>query len=75
MAAHIKIKTPEDFAVHIDAPFGVDYTLCGLETSGDSGLGILAGVPTRERVNCVTCIRIVLFCKKVKAAELATDNH
>lgn len=70
MAAHIKVKTPEDEAVHIDAPFGVTYTLCGLETAGDMGLGIEEGVGTRQKVTCKHCIEIVMFCKKVKRSEL-----
>lgn len=69
MAAHIKIKTPEDEAVHIDAPFGVTYTLCGLETAGDSGLGIEGGVITKEKITCKHCKAIVIFCKKVKLSE------
>lgn len=70
MADHIKIKTPEDEKVHIDAPFGVHYTLCGLETAGDSVLGISAGNYTREKVTCETCADIVRFCKTIKASEL-----
>lgn len=70
---HIKINTPENNDVHIDAPFGVTYTLCGLETAGDDQLGIEVGIPTNAKVTCRTCIGMVLFCKKIRLTEL--DIH
>ncbi len=74
MAFHIKVKTPENELVHIDAPFGVTYTLCGLETAGDMGLGIEEGVITSEKVNCRHCINITMFCKKIKKSEINPLN-
>lgn len=69
MARHLKIKTEEDHKIHLGAVFGVTYTLCGLETAGDSGLGIEEATITKEPINCHHCIGIVKFCKTIKPSE------
>ena len=51
MANHIEIKTETDTFVHIEAPFGVDYTLCGLETCGDTWLKIKPGKITQKSID------------------------
>jgi len=65
----IKINTPENNDVHFDGPVGVTYTLCGLETAGDVGLGIDECTQTNDKVSCRTCITIVEFCKKIRKSE------
>ena len=70
MAIRVKVKTPENEHVHFESMLGVTYTLCGLETAGDSMLGIGKAVKTKEKVNCPHCTVIVKFCKKIKMSEL-----
>jgi hypothetical protein len=48
---------------------GNTYTLCGLETSGDSDLNLKESVITSKKVNCKHCIAIVLLCKKIRSTE------
>ena len=69
MALKIKIKTEYDNLVHIDM-LANTYTLCGLETAGDEGIGIETGVRTNEKINCEDCIRIINICKSVKSNEI-----
>ncbi len=71
MARHLKIKTPENEHVHLDAVFGITYTLCGLETAGDSVLGIEEAVETKEKIDCQHCAAIVKFCKTIKLSEIS----
>jgi hypothetical protein len=68
MATHIKIKTNEDNHIHFDTHMN-NYTLCGLETGGDKGLNISIAIPTRGKVNCPECIRIVKFCHDIEKSE------
>lgn len=70
MALHLKIKTPENEHVHIAGVLGITYTLCGLETAGDFGLGIDEAVETKEKIDCPHCARIVKFCKTIKLSEI-----
>jgi hypothetical protein len=68
MITRIKIKTTEDNNVHFDTAIN-NYTLCGMETGGDSGMGFEQGIITNEKVNCLGCIRIVEFCHQIKKTE------
>lgn len=70
MAVRIKIKTWEGAKTHFDfAEGGQNYTLCGLETTGDEGLGIQEPITVKRKVNCSRCIQIVKFCQKIKVSE------
>lgn len=69
MADRIQIKTTEDNFVHFDSHHN-EYTLCGLDTMGDERLGIDEPIPTKKKVDCPQCIRIVRFCKAIKSSEL-----
>ena len=62
----LKIKTDIDEYVHFDGASGVHLTLCGLETGGDSGLGIETAITTKEKVTCPDCISIVEWCKGIR---------
>jgi len=68
MATRVKIKTYEDAKTHFDTHLN-NYTLCGLETGGDEGLGIKIAQPVTRKVNCADCIRIVEFCHAIKRIE------
>ena len=68
MAKHIRIKTLENNYVHFDGKS--DYTLCGLDTIGDTSLSIEESVETTKKVDCPTCIEIVNYCQKIKQTEL-----
>lgn len=68
MAQRIKINTHENKHTHFDANIN-NYTLCGLETSGDEKLGIKISVVVKRKVNCPDCIRIVRFCHEIKCSE------
>jgi hypothetical protein len=68
MALKLKIKTEENHHVHFDTCVN-SYTLCGLETGGDKGIGISVGVRTTQKVDCPDCIRIVKFCKPILESE------
>ena len=68
MAIHVKIKTVENYNVHIDTLVN-NYTLCGLETGGDNSIGIEVSRVTNRKVNCPQCIGIINFCKKIKRKE------
>lgn len=77
MPKHLKIKTPEDNLVHFES--GNSYTLCGLETDGDSVLGLGLCIETKQKVNCDKCLEIVEYCRTIKNEEMArgkflTDN-
>jgi len=69
MATHIKINTYENNNVHFDT-HNNNYTLCGLETGGDEGLGMEMGVVVKSKVNCPECIGIFNFCSKIKKTEM-----
>lgn len=73
MARHIQIKTLTETDVHLDAVYGADYTLCGLESGGDRGLSIEEGIVVKKKVTCEMCIGIVKFCKTIKATELKSQ--
>lgn len=64
----ILIKTETDSYVHFDTGKN-NYTLCGLETGGDSFLEIDEGKPTTRKVNCPDCIGIVKFCSRIKTTD------
>lgn len=64
----ILIKTETDNHIHFDTGKN-NYTLCGLETGGDSFLGIEEGKPTMRKANCPECIRIVMFCSRIKTTD------
>jgi hypothetical protein len=51
--------------VHLVAPKGNDYTLCGLTLDMD---GRTTGdyQETTEKVNCPNCQKIVDYCKSIK---------
>lgn len=68
MATRVKIKTDFDSDVHFDTHKN-NYTLCGLETGGDEGLGIKMAVPVKRKVNCPACISIVKFCHNINKNE------
>lgn len=67
-ARHLKIKTNEDNLVHFDQHHN-EYTLCGLDIMGDYRLGIARAEETKEKVNCIQCIRLVELCKAIKSTE------
>lgn len=70
MATRLKIKTHEDSNTHFDFSIGgQNYTLCGLETTGDINLGIHYPVTVKRKVNCRRCIDIVKFCHAIKRSE------
>lgn len=71
MAVHIKIKTWENNNTHFDTQIN-NYTLCGLETGGDEGMGIQLPKSVKVKVNCPDCIRIVKFCHAIKSNEFVT---
>jgi len=64
----VQIKTELDNLVHFDTEKNT-YTLCGLETMGDSGLGFSEMIPTKRKVNCHHCIEIIRFCKNIRSTE------
>ncbi len=68
MATRIKIKTYENNNTHFDTHLN-NYTLCGLETSGDETLGIGMSKRVKRKVNCPECIRIAEFCHAIKRNE------
>lgn len=73
MANRLFIQTDTDARIHFD--YGAqDYTLCGLETIGDTAIGIQQGIPTNKRVTCPECIRRVRFCKSIKSREMKEQN-
>lgn len=73
MAQRLCIRTDTDACIHFDT--GINgYSLCGLETQGDSVIGIQSGRPTTRKVNCPDCIRIVRFCKEIKGYEYVKEN-
>ncbi len=57
----IKIETETDSYIHFDLNKNC-YTLCGLETMGDSGLNIKLGRVVKGKVTCPDCIEIVKLC-------------
>jgi hypothetical protein len=65
----IKIKTDSGMQVHFDTHIN-NYTLCGLETSGDETCGLSEGIITNRKVDCPDCIRIIRFCKEIKSTEI-----
>jgi len=71
MATKLRIQTLEDTNIHFDfKEGGQNYTLCGLEVTGDDTLGISASeIVIRKKVNCPRCIQIVSVCKKIKRNE------
>ena len=72
MAVRVKIKTHENNHTHFDTKIN-NYTLCGLETSGDLTFGISLSKPVKRKVNCPACIRIVEFCHAIKRSEWEND--
>jgi len=68
MATRVKIKTEYDNKVHFDTHLN-NYTLCGLETGGDEGIGISEAKIVKRKVNCPDCIRIAEFCHSINRAE------
>ena len=73
MAKKVFIKTIEDALVHFDWGKNTS-TLCGLETSGDGGLGIEQAIPTTKKVDCPDCIAVVIFCQGIKKSEFSTNS-
>lgn len=71
MAQKLKINSPNGNHIHFNIMYGSDYTLCGLETAGDSFLKLQPGKITDEKANCPDCVRIVKFCQNIKPSELA----
>jgi hypothetical protein len=61
----IRIKSERDECVHFC--FYNAATLCGLETIGDLNIGIEAGSPTDDKVDCPDCISTVDFCRSLKS--------
>jgi hypothetical protein len=68
LPTRVKIVTFENSHVHFDTHLN-NYTLCGLETGGDSKLGIKIAMPVKRKVNCPQCIRIVEFCNFINKNE------
>jgi len=68
MATHVKIKTEENNCTHVDTHSN-NYTLCGLETGGDEGMGIQVAKVVETKITCQDCIRIIEFCRKIKRSE------
>lgn len=68
MAHRVRIKTFENNNVHFDT-LRNNYTLCGLETGGDTTMGIQIPKNTNSKVNCPECIRIVEFCHAINRNE------
>lgn len=68
MARRVKIKTVEDHRVHFDMGRN-EYTLCGLDTMGDTSLMIGEAIQTAEKVDCPTCLHIVSYCRAIKKSE------
>lgn len=54
--------------IHCNPADGCDYFLCGAAMDGEDGNGTAKETP--RRVNCPECIRIIKFCKTVRAREL-----
>lgn len=70
MATRVKIKTLENSHTHFDFEIGGNnYTLCGLDTLGDTSLGLNYPVKVKRKVNCPTCITIVKFCHAIRSSE------
>ena len=68
VAKHVQIKTPDDNCVHLMSENS--YTLCALESCGDSGLGFDEGIIVNKKIDCPDCIEIVKFCKSILPSEL-----
>lgn len=68
MALHILIKTDRESDIHADL-IRNDYTLCGMETQRDIGIGYEGGKYTKKKINCPHCIRIIKYCKNIDESE------
>lgn len=44
---------------------GTDHTLCGLETAGDSEIGIKPARESSRPVDCPVCLSIVKHCEEI----------
>lgn len=56
--------------IHFVCNIQNDYSLCGHDLAGDSWLGWEEGEPTKDKVTCVECIRIVKYCKAIRNSEM-----
>jgi hypothetical protein len=60
--------------VHAEAADGDDRTLCGDALEGDFDNKFGALLPTdggAGQINCELCVRIITYCKSVRANEIA----
>jgi hypothetical protein len=65
MAQHVK---DIDGVVHSEAADGCDYTLCGNALEGVNGDTEM--VETSAGIDCEQCIRVIEFCKRIRAGEI-----
>jgi len=70
----IKHNDTKTSIVHFEDP-SFDYTLCGMDTTGDSSLEYESAKETKKRVTCEKCQRIVEECKKVKTDEISNISR
>jgi len=73
MPTHEKIEYKNGVTVvHFSNPIQDDYSLCGCDLGGDSldENGAYENSNTvKEKVDCLNCIRIVQYCKKIRENE------
>lgn len=56
--------------VHADGVFQPgDIALCGSDLMGDSHLGWYGATLTTAKIDCRACIRIIEYCKTIKATK------
>ncbi len=74
MPAHLRIREYSNKGfVHFSKNQN-DYTVCGLETSGDKKLGLGVGRPVKTKVDCPDCIRMVELCQSIKSSEFIPSS-
>jgi len=62
----VRITTVEgETRQHVDHPYAVDYTLCGLSTDDDP-LVIKAVERKEGGITCEQCRMVIHFCKKIR---------
>jgi len=68
---HIRIHDlgAQDILVHAEGCFD-SFTLCGLETMGDEGIDLEAGVIVKDQIDCSSCIMTIDTAKKIKESEI-----
>lgn len=56
--------------VHVGSVLSGDSSLCGHDLAGDETMGWSMGEPTKDKVTCEDCIRVVDYARKIKESEI-----